>query len=97
MQSYLTPWAMVALFGAHFLAFALLGWRKKTKQYLPALITFALLILVFLMAATDTDFFVAGHSGRVALRIVAGISAVFSIGTLVFRKVKQWRTENAPE
>ncbi|NUN14805.1 MAG: hypothetical protein HUU55_14335 [Myxococcales bacterium] len=95
MQSLVNPWAMVVLFGAHFLAFAVVGWKKKTPRYVPALLTFALLITVFAMIATDTDFAVGEYSGRVVLRVTAAISAVCSVSYLIYRKVNERRTAAA--
>ena len=54
MTSYWTvEWALVWLFVIHLIAFAALTWRRRTWQFAPAMVTFALLVALNLSKALD--------------------------------------------
>ena len=46
-------WGLALLFIIHFLAFVALSWRRRTWQYAPATVTFALLVSLNVFKALE--------------------------------------------
>ena len=75
-------WALVVLFVVHFAAFALLAHRRRTWRYMPALVTFALLVALNVCQALD----VGSEGLRVGLRTLALLGLVASVGIWYVRR-----------
>jgi len=54
LDSLTSPWVLVTLFGIHLVVFSVLTIRKRTLQYLPAILAFALLVTLYSLKAIQT-------------------------------------------
>ena len=77
-------WGLVALFGVHLIAFTALAVRRRTLRYLPAICTFALLVVLNLLRALDL--------GSESLHLVLRTLAFLGLGVSV---VSWWRRRGA--
>jgi hypothetical protein len=75
IESVLGSWGLVALFGVHLVVFAALAVRKRTWQYLPAILTFALLVTLNGLRALQ----VGGEELYLTLRVLAFVGLGVSV------------------
>ena len=75
-------WGLALLFLIHFLAFAALSWKRKTLQFAPAMVTFALLVALHILQALEVGS--AGLHG--ALRASAYLGLSLSVALWARRK-----------
>ena len=92
LESLSANWWLVALFSAHWLAFALLSWRRRSLRYMPALVTFTLLIALNLCKALEVGS--AGMHGTLRLLAFLGL-AVSIFGMWWRRKQKKQSAEKS--
>ena len=78
-------WLLVGLFLVHFVAFVVLGVRRRTWRYLPATVTFALLVTLHLSSALDV-----GSDGlRDGLRLCAYVGLGVSLVSWAWRRFRR--------
>ena len=72
----------MGLFALHLMGFGLLSWRRKTLRFLPAMVTFTLLIALNLLKALEM-----GDEGLLTLlSTLAWLGLGFSVGSWVYRR-----------
>lgn len=75
IDSVFGSWGWVALFGVHLVVFAALAVRKRTWQYLPAILTFAVLVTLNGLRAVEV-----GDDGLyLTLRVLAFVGLGVSV------------------
>jgi hypothetical protein len=82
-------WAMVALFGAHLLAFGALWVKRGGVKYARLTVLFALLVTHYGLRAVGADFPLGSVALSSVLRGVALVLAAWSLGDFVVRRMAQ--------
>jgi hypothetical protein len=81
-SSWSIEWGLALLFLIHFVAFAALAWRRRTWQFAPAMVTFAVLVALNLLKAMA----VGGDGLHDALRGSAYLGLSLSVALWARRK-----------
>ncbi len=82
MTEHTTEWLLVGLFAIHLVAFVVLTFLRRSGRFIPAMVTFALLVALNLCKALD----VGDAALYETLRSLAYIGLALSITSWVMRR-----------